>query len=284
MIGTEQYAKAVEIYSKVLENNLPYDFNVKALCNRALAHKNVGNFSEAVNDYSDVLLLVPDRTDLRQQRAECYDYLEEWEKCVEDYEFVSQTDAIKNDCVIAADIQVNLKIVREKMQRKLAEQKNIDGNEQFGLKEYSMAGKLYSEAIELWPDNVIFYGNRCTCLIMLGDYKQALKDAKYIRIIDENCVMGYQHLIKCSLILGDYDVASRSIDELIAIVGDETACSEYTDLYTQLLSCEELALQSYREKQYWSAGALMIYVFLFEIYFYSEFFSMAFWTSTENSP
>lgn len=264
---TERFAKAVEIYDKVLAQNPQYDSRVQALCDQALAYQKIGNFREAVNNYIHVLILAPDRTDIRLKRAECYNYLEEWGKCVEDYEFVIETDVVKNDSVIAAKVRSNIRYLKARMQRDLAEQKNVDGNNQFKLKKYSMAEKMYTEAIELWPDNVLFYENRCKCLIFLGYYKRALEDAKYIVKINKNSVMGYRHVIKCYLILGDYDAASRAIDELIEIDVHERVCEKYTNLYNQLLFYEETALQCYREKRYRSVGSLMTYSFSFGISF-----------------
>lgn len=44
LMETERFAKAAEIYGKVLAQSPQYNFEVQALCDQALAYKKIGNF------------------------------------------------------------------------------------------------------------------------------------------------------------------------------------------------------------------------------------------------
>lgn len=55
--------------------------------------------------------------------------------------------------------------------------KNL-GNSEYKAQNYNAAIKHYSDAIAVCPDVPAYYGNRSATLMMMGDYKTALKDAK----------------------------------------------------------------------------------------------------------
>uniref|UniRef100_A0A1B0DR43 Uncharacterized protein n=1 Tax=Phlebotomus papatasi TaxID=29031 RepID=A0A1B0DR43_PHLPP len=86
----------------------------------------------------------------------------------------------------------------------LAEKKKDLGNEQYKIKNYSAALKLYSDAISLCPNLPAFFGNRAACHMMLGDYKQALSDARQAIDLDPSFEKGFIRIAKCCLMLGEF--------------------------------------------------------------------------------
>lgn len=255
---SKKFQEAIEIYNEAIGLK-PYSNSiiVDLLCSRASANSKIGNIHDAIDDYSKVLTLSQDRIDVRLLRAQCYDYMDELDKCIEDFEFVLRTLKAKNDVKTTADVQSKLGKAKKKLNHKLAEQKNNNGNEQFKLPDYHLAEKSYTEAIELWPNNALFYGNRCVIMMMLGEFKRALQDAQYIVALDEKGAigwLGYQHMIKCLLILGKYDDAGRALDKCIANIGIDSTICEYRNLYTQILIARENAFEDYRFKCYRSAS------------------------------
>ncbi|RWS15316.1 dnaJ subfamily C member 7-like protein [Dinothrombium tinctorium] len=99
-----------------------------------------------------------------------------------------------------------------KITNSLAEAKKEEGNTLYKEKKYEDALKCYTQAIELCPDNVAYYGNRSACLIMIGRFKQALEDATKCTKLDQNYVKGYIREAKCYLVLGDLQSMQRSVD------------------------------------------------------------------------
>lgn len=55
--------------------------------------------------------------------------------------------------------------------------KNL-GNAEYKEKNYNAAIKHYSDAISVCPGVPSYYGNRAATLMMIGDYKNALRDSK----------------------------------------------------------------------------------------------------------
>lgn len=169
---------------------------------------------------------------------------------MEDYEFVSHTDGVNENIGLDVDVQSKLENVKAKIQIKVAKQKFSDGNDQFSLKNFDSAEKLYTEAISLWPDNIRFYGNRCTSLIRLGEYKRALQDAQHILAVDHNSAMGHECLARSYLICGDYGDAEQAIAKLLPNADHKKSYDKLTDLCTKLRESKKKALHSYGDKVY----------------------------------
>ncbi|XP_063161434.1 E3 ubiquitin-protein ligase TTC3 isoform X2 [Candoia aspera] len=52
------------------------------------------------------------------------------------------------------------------------------GNEAFAKEKFDTAVTFYTEAIKLWPENHVLYGNRALCFLRTGQYQKALCDGK----------------------------------------------------------------------------------------------------------
>lgn len=254
LIKSEKYLHSVEVYAEAL-NIKPLNkfIQLDLLYDRAFASSKIGNFRDAVEDCTEALSIDPVNTAIRLLRAECNSYLMEYEACIIDYEVVLNTTEIRRNPERANDVNSKLEIAKMELQRKLAEQKNTQANKFFCVKFYRLADCLYSEAIEMWPENIIYYKNRCNCLIMLEDFRRAMDDSRRMILLDKTFAHGYDRFIKCCLVLGYYDEAEQANKTLREI---ETIMlnTQYTDLCKKLRKYEKLANQSYENKQFLSAS------------------------------
>lgn len=253
MIKSEKYFDSIEVYAEALaikpSNKL---ITLDLLYDRAFASSKIGNFRDAIADCTQALSIDLIHTESRLLRGECSFYLDDFEGCIRDYEVALSTTEIRTNPEKATNINAKLKTARTELKRKLAETKNTQANEQFNSKNYRLAEELYSEAIHIWRDNIIYYGNRCTCRIMLGDYKRALEDSRYIISLDKTFAIGYKRLIRCCLVYGHYDDAEQANKKLQEYNGFGE--KEHMDLCKKLRDHEQLAVQRCADKQYLSAS------------------------------
>ena len=61
----------------------------------------------------------------------------------------------------------------------------------------------------LCPGCPAFYGNRAACHMMLGQFVQALEDARTSVQFDPNFVKGYVRVAKCCVALGELHAARQ---------------------------------------------------------------------------
>lgn len=137
---------------------------------------------------------------------------------------------------------------------RLAENKKNAGNEQYKAQNYQSALHLYSEAINLMPENAAFYGNRSACLMMMGDYKGALKDSRDAVAIDDKFEKGYDRIIKCCLATGDIVGAEQTIKKLVEIGSNNDICNRYDEQCKQLRTLGEKSTQCYEKSDYRTAS------------------------------
>lgn len=248
-----QFHEAINVYTEALKIEPPNDWIVLTLLDgRANAFSNIGNFREAIEDCNKALAIDSSCVNVRLLRAQCYHYLEEFEASINDYEFAQLTPKLQNDMEKLSELRIKLGNVKAEMNRKQAEEKNLNGKEHFHLQNYHMAEKFYSEAIALWPNNLIFYGNRCESRIFQGQMGRALEDCQQIIKIDPNYEMGFELQAKCYMICGNYDGAEQAIKQIEK--SKSYLSKELKNLNTKLRKCEELATQNFNNKKFTSAG------------------------------
>lgn len=250
---SKRFYEAVDVYTNALKIEPPNNSIVLTLLHgRANASSNIGNFREAIDDCTKALAIDSSYVNVRLLRAQCYHYVEEFEASINDYELVQAAIELLNDMESLSKVRVNLANVKAEMNRKLAEVKNANGNEQFKSNNFQLAEKYYSEAIALWPNNLIFYGNRCDCLTKQGQLKRALQDCQQMIKIDPNYAMGYELQANCYLICGDYDSAEQAIKKLEKF--NSHSSKELKDLSTKLRKHEKSATEHFNDKKFSSAG------------------------------
>ncbi|XP_031625601.1 uncharacterized protein LOC116342217 [Contarinia nasturtii] len=251
LIENQKYLEAIDKYTEALQlkpsNNL---VTFDLLQHRALANSKIGNFRDAVNDCGTALDINPDDINVRALRAQCHHYLDDFEECVVDYEILQNNKTIRSDSQKCAEVKSQLKVWRAEMKRKQADEQNSLGDQELSSQNYYSAENYYNKAIELWPNNVIYYGNRCTCLIERGEYKRALQDSRHAVALENSFTKGYEQMARCSLILGYYGVADHAIKKLDENKSYEIVCNNFKDLRIKLQKSTSLCIQNKNDEKF----------------------------------
>jgi len=113
-------------------------------------------------------------------------------------------------------------VIDPDIQQRLAEEKKEEGNQHYKQKQYREALSKYSEAIDLCPQCVAFYGNRSACYLMLGQPRQALEDARTATGLDPGFSKGWSRMARCCVMLGDTVSARQALTKLSALGDDHT--------------------------------------------------------------
>lgn len=128
------------------------DEMLAAYFNRALAYYELGNFAEAVGDYSLVLLYEPDDGDALNNRGTAHFRLAQYELAIADFDEV---------------LRRTPRDVYALVNR---------GAAQHELGRYRRAILDFDEAIRLSPKDADAYNNRAATYCLLGEVEQALAD------------------------------------------------------------------------------------------------------------
>lgn len=99
----------------------------------------------------------------------------------------------------------------------LAEEKKAEGNAYYKARDYRKALACYSRAIELCPRCVAYYGNRSACRMMLGQWAEALEDARQSVRLDGRFAKGYVRIAKCCLAMGDTAAALNAVNKAVEL-------------------------------------------------------------------
>ncbi|KAG5676507.1 hypothetical protein PVAND_006338 [Polypedilum vanderplanki] len=132
----------------------------------------------------------------------------------------------------------------------IAEERKNSGNAEYKAQNYQAAYKFYSDAVGLCPDNPSYLGNRAACLMMLGNYKDALNDAKKSIQLDSKFEKGYLRAAKCCLLLGDLVQTEQTIKKFLEIDAHNTALKTEIQNLQQLRALEEKISQCYEKQDY----------------------------------
>jgi len=136
----------------------------------------------------------------------------------------NQEKVMKNPPTIISNAEKKrLKKENKKKLAEIASQKKIDelkesGNKEFKAGKYSLAVKLYTEAISLCgPNNPMpaIYNNRCAAFILLDRFKSALKDGRKVLEFEPTNTKAHTRVLKCCLALGKVEEGRQSMDQLV---------------------------------------------------------------------
>ncbi|GBG25077.1 DnaJ-like subfamily C member 7 [Hondaea fermentalgiana] len=89
------------------------------------------------------------------------------------------------------------------------------GNEHYAEKDYELAVAMYSQAIELEPQNAVFYGNRAAAQLMQARYKDAIADCDRAIELDPGYVRARVRAARASLALGDIEICKSHLGALV---------------------------------------------------------------------
>lgn len=96
----------------------------------------------------------------------------------------------------------------------------------------------------------MYLGNRAACYMMVGDYKNALKDSKQSTQLDNTFEKGYIRTAKCCIVCGDIIGAEQAIKSFLEIDAKNTALKNEIQQLKQLRDYQEKAVQSYDKNDY----------------------------------
>lgn len=128
------------------------------------------------------------------------------------------------------------------------------GIKKYKAKQYPTALKLFTEAIELIPKNIVYFCNRSNCLIMLRDYKSALKDSQVAIALDNMSKKGFKCNVKCYLALGDILKAEDAIEKFTKIDSNNKDIERFEKKYKQLQLSIKNAKECYKREEFHQCG------------------------------
>mmetsp|Transcript_49323 Transcript_49323/g.139644 ORF Transcript_49323/g.139644 Transcript_49323/m.139644 type:complete len:255 (-) Transcript_49323:360-1124(-) len=127
-----------------------------------------------------------------------------------------------------------------------AEAKKKEGNDAFAKKEYEAAIGFYSEAIELDPQNHIYYSNRSLCYAESGKFTEALADAEQCVKLEPSFVKGYHRVANAQFEMGQMDAAIATIKTGLQ---KDTGSKDLTNLLRKIRSKKQAAQAAARRPQ-----------------------------------
>jgi small glutamine-rich tetratricopeptide repeat-containing protein alpha len=108
-------------------------------------------------------------------------------------------------------------------QTQQAEKYKTEGNDKMQAKKYEEAIQCYTKAIELAPNNPIYYGNRAAAYSHMGRHLQAIEDCKKAIALDPKYVKAYSRLGLAYFSMGKYREAVESYRKALELDPTNTA-------------------------------------------------------------
>lgn len=131
-----------------------------------------------------------------------------------------------------------------------ADAKKQEGNREYTQKNYEAAVKLYTEAIELAPTVVTYYGNRSAAYMMIENYDKALEDAQTAIRTDENFMKGYFRAAKCHLVMGSIGNAINYLQKVLEKDPKNKDAQDDLRTATRAQDYESSAFKAHDEEDY----------------------------------
>ncbi|XP_064489746.1 serine/threonine-protein phosphatase 5-like [Ornithodoros turicata] len=105
-----------------------------------------------------------------------------------------------------------------------------EANEYFKKQEFTTAIDLYSKAIELDPNNAVYYGNRSFAYLKTECFGYALSDASKAIELDKTYVKGYYRRAAAHMSLGKFKLALKDFEAVTkARPNDKDAAAKYNE-------------------------------------------------------
>ena len=171
------FHQAYDLYTEALSiDPRNKSVNSRLYCNRATVCSKIGQVSEAIQDCTKALELDAGYIKAYLRRAKCYTEQELHEDAVQDYERVCEIDKTKENEKLLHDARLKLASGRVK----ILELKKEEGNAAFRAGKYKLAYDLYTEALDIDPDNKsvnsVLFCNRAIVCSKLGQFYKAIDD------------------------------------------------------------------------------------------------------------
>ncbi|EJU05450.1 hypothetical protein DACRYDRAFT_103935 [Dacryopinax primogenitus] len=128
-----------------------------------------------------------------------------------------------------------------------AETLKAEGNALFTQKKYKDAACKYTAAIELCPQNAVFWSNRAACYLNLKRYSDAATDAKHATELDASFARAWARLATAKQHLGSWIQSIESWEKAISCLPNENrspAEEKQAKEYEDMLAKARRALES----------------------------------------
>lgn len=90
--------------------------------------------------------------------------------------------------------------------------------------------------------------------MMMGDYKEALRDSQSAVALDKKSKNALERITKCCLMIGDIDGVEIAIKNLIEIYPNNENCKQYQEQCKQFRSLVDMAVQYYEKDNFQKSG------------------------------
>jgi tetratricopeptide (TPR) repeat protein len=183
------------------------DYNWPIYNNRGLAYSALGNYGQAIDDYSRAIEINPDDAKACNNRGVAYNGLSNYRQAIEDYSRAieinpSYADAYNNRGTSYADLGNHRQAIEDygraiEIKPGYAEAYNNRGNAYNALGNHRQAIENYSRAIEIKPGYADAYSNRAFVYIKQGENISGCLDAR------KACELGNCKLLEMAKGKGD---------------------------------------------------------------------------------
>lgn len=129
------------------------------------------------------------------------------------------------------DVEVNIPVEDAEIKAK-AESLKLEGNKAMAMKDFTLAIKKYTEAIDVLPTNAIYYANRAAAHSSLKEYDSAIADAQNAIEIDPSYSKGYSRLAFAKYALDKPEEALEAYKKVLDIEGDNATAVMKKDYET----------------------------------------------------
>jgi tetratricopeptide (TPR) repeat protein/S1-C subfamily serine protease len=249
----EDYAKAIEYFTKAIEAEPDF---AKVYAMRGLVYAKQGNRQKFTEDLERALRLQPDNGELYQYRGNGYFALKEKQKGIDDFDKAISLDP-ESVHKYYNSRGFGLNVTRGDAYFQIGEkQKGIDdydkaisldpesahkyynlrGVELNKLEDYEGALRDYNKAIELTPDNALYYSHRGDAYFQIGEKQKGIDD--YDKAINLNRESAHKYYNWRGVELNkleDYEGALRDYNKAIELTPDNALYySNRGDAYFQI--------------------------------------------------
>ncbi|TWW81881.1 ATP-citrate synthase [Takifugu flavidus] len=124
------------------------------------------------------------------------------------------------------------------------------GNVFYSQKAYSDAFNCYTKAIDAWPKNASYYGNRAATLMMLSRFREALEDSQQAVRLDDFFMKGHLREGKCHLSLGNAKAASRCFKKVLELEPSNREAKQENKTAENLMELEKMANFGFEKRDF----------------------------------
>lgn len=137
--------------------------------------------------------------------------------------------------------------------REQAEAFKNAGNAHLAAKRAAEAAEAYTQAIELDPENAVYYSNRAAAFTLQGEYEAALEDCRAAVSLNPEYAKGYGRMGAAYMGLGNPDAAIEAYERAVKLdpdnVGYQSAIDQAKRAKTQREKDRAKEKDQYKERE-----------------------------------